>query len=113
FKERKNKLWMPRLGWVRCSENLRFEGKVNSVTVKRVADMWFAVVNIETIPNEIPVISENQVVVGVDLGIKYLAVCSDGQVFENPKALKSKLESMKRQQKLLSRKVKGSNNRYK
>src|SRR5690606_28452379 len=107
------KIKIPRLGYVKCAENIRFEGKVNNVVIKRVADMWFAVVNIETVPNETPALSESQVVVGIDLGTKDLAICSDGRVFKNPKALKSKLKSLKHQQRKLSRKVKGSNNKYK
>ena len=112
FKQKDYKIWIPRLGWVKCAENLRFEGKVNYVTVKRIADMWFAVVNIN-IPNETPVIRENQTVVGVDLGIKSLAVTSNGMVFENPKALKSRLSALKYHQHRLSKKVKGGNNKHK
>lgn len=112
FKQSDFKIHIPRLGKVKCFENLRFEGKVNRVTIKRIANKWFAVVQVE-IPDEAPMDYENQVVIGVDLGIKTLAVCSDGQVFENPKALKSNLKSLKRSQRSLSRKVKGSNNRKK
>ena len=106
------KIKIPRLGWVKCSENLRFEGKVNNVCIKRIADKWFAVVNIE-IPNEAPMVCENQAIVGVDLGIKTMATCSNGLVFENPKALRSNLKRLKRRQKSLCRKIKGSNNRNK
>lgn len=111
FKQTNKKIWIPRLGWVRCAEDLRFEGKVNNIVVKRIADHWFACVNIE-IPKETPVVSENQAIIGVDLGIKSMAVTSDGQVFENPRALRSKLKSLKRHQRSLSRKVKGSKNRF-
>lgn len=111
FKQKDFKIWIPRIGWVKCSENLRFEGKVNNVTVKRIADMWFAVVNI--ISNETPAVCENQVTVGVDLGIKTLIVLSDGTTFENPKALSKNMKQLKRLQRGLSRKQKGSNNRKK
>lgn len=111
FKQNNNKIWLPRIGWVKCFEDLRFEGKVNNVVVKRVADKYFAVVNILT--NETPVVSENQATVGVDLGIKTLIICSDGTTFNNPKALRSNLKSLKRLQRGLSRKVKGSFNRAK
>lgn len=116
FKQKNKKIWCPRIGWIKCSENLRFEGKVNSVTVKRVAGMYFAVINID-VPNPAPTLKpingENQAIVGVDLGIKTMAVLSDGVTFENPKALKNNLKSLRRQQKSLSRKVRGSNNYHK
>jgi putative transposase len=112
FKHEHRKIWIPRLGWVRCRENLRFKGKVNNVVVKRVADMWFAVVNIETF-DEAPMVSENQVTVGVDLGVKHMMILNDGKTFDNPKSLKKNLRKLKREQRRLSRKQKGSNNRKK
>ena len=111
FKQEKNKIWIPRLGWVKCAENLRFKGKINNVIVKKIANMWFAVINI--VSDEAPIICKNQAIVGVDLGIKSLAVTSGGKVYENPKALKSNLRKLRIRQKSLSRKVKGSNNRKK
>jgi putative transposase len=111
FKQQNKKIRLPRIGWVKCHEDLRFEGKINNVVVKRIADKYFAVVNL--ISNETPAVSENQAAVGVDLGIKSLLVLSDGKTFENPKALKKNLKSLNRLQRGLSRKKKGSNNRKK
>ncbi|CAH9013715.1 putative IS200/IS605 family element transposase accessory protein TnpB [Vibrio phage 501E54-1] len=48
--------------------------------------------------------------VGVDLGIKELAVCSDGMVFNNPSVLKKHQRSLSKAQKALSKKVQGSSN---
>lgn len=107
------KIHIPKVGKIKCSENLRFEGKVNNVTVKRIADMWFAVINIE-VPDSTPALKrttgENHAIVGVDLGIKSMMVLSDGTVFENPKALRKNLKSLKRLHRRLSRKEKDSNN---
>ena len=107
------KIRIPRLGWVKCAENLRFEGKVNNVVIKRTADIWFAIINIET-PNSIPTLKpiggENQSIVGIDFGISKMMVCSDGTVYENPRALKGNLKSLKRLHRGFSRKVKGSAN---
>lgn len=107
---------IPKVGKVKSFEELRFEGKVNNVIVKRIADMWFAVINIE-VPDSIltlkPKEGDNQAIVGVDFGIKSMMVLSDGTVYENPKALRSNLKSLKRLQRGLNRKVKGSSNRKK
>jgi putative transposase len=112
FKQKDFKIKIPRLGYVKCGEMLRFDGKVNNVTVKRVSNMWFAVINIniEDNPNKSEVICENQTIIGIDMGIKSLMVLSDGTIFENPKALKINLKSLKRLQRGFSRKIKGSNN---
>lgn len=50
---------------------------------------------------------------GVDLGLKEFAICSDGIRFENPKYLRKAEKQLVKAQRELSRKKKGSNNRYK
>jgi len=51
--------------------------------------------------------------VGIDLGIKDFATLSNGDKIENPKFLKKNLKKLKKEQRTLSKKVKGSNNRNK
>ena len=51
--------------------------------------------------------------VGIDTGIKDLAILSDGKVYKNIKTLKTNLKKLKYNQRQLSKKVKGSNSRLK
>ena len=51
--------------------------------------------------------------VGIDLGIKNFAICSDGAVYENKKFFEKSLRKLKISQRKLSKKQKGSNNRDK
>ena len=51
--------------------------------------------------------------VGIDTGIKDLAILSDGKVYENIKILKANLKNLKYEQRQLSKKTKGSNSRLK
>ncbi|AEF56798.1 transposase [Campylobacter phage vB_CcoM-IBB_35] len=51
--------------------------------------------------------------VGIDLGIKDFAICSDGVIFENKRFLEKSLRKLKISQRKLSKKQKGSNNREK
>ena len=105
---KKNKVKIPKLGWVRMAEVLRFEGKILSAIISKSAGMWFISVNMESeISN--PIIEG--FTLGVDAGIKSLAVVSDGRVFENPKALRVRQNRIKLLQKSISRKKKGSQNR--
>lgn len=116
FSQENNRIWLPRIGWVKCYENLRFEGKVNNVTVRRVANKYYAVVNIDVPDSTLTLkqsLGKNQAIVGVDFGIKTLATFSDGIVISNRKALKINLKSLKRLQRGFSRKVMGSKNRKK
>ena len=51
--------------------------------------------------------------VGIDTGIKDLAILSDGTTYENIKTLKNNLKKLKYNQRQLSKKVKGSSSRTK
>jgi putative transposase len=116
FSQKDHKIHIPRIGKIKCAENLRFTGKVNHVTVKRIANIWFAVINIEvseSAPTLKQPLGDNQTIVGVDLGIKSMIVLSDGTVFKNPKSLKRNINRLKWYQRSLARKQKGSNNRNK
>ena len=101
---------IPKLGWVRMREALRFAGKVVSASVARVADRWYASITVDTSDPPVPP-ADNQGAVGVDLGIKALATLSTGETFEGPKALRTLLTRLRRLSRALARKVKGSRNR--
>lgn len=58
-------------------------------------------------------VKETDAVVGIDLGIKDFVITSDGEVFENLHFKKSQSNKIKRLQRQLSKKDKGSNNRNK
>ena len=51
--------------------------------------------------------------VGIDLGVKYFIITSDGEVFENKHFFKRTEDKIKKLQRQFSKKVKGSNNRNK
>lgn len=102
---------IPKLGWVRLTEELRFVGKLMSATVKKRAGKWFVSIAVETADT----VRDEQLsgAVGVDLGVKTLATLSDGTVFDNPKMYYKYDKRLKRVQRSLSRKKKGSKNRAK
>jgi len=104
--ETKRRIKIPNLGWVKMRESLRFDGKMNSVVISRTADRWFASIQVET-PISFPR-HENQVSVGVDLGILQLATLSDGLMFQSPKPLQNLLRRLKRLSRKFSKKIKGS-----
>lgn len=85
--------------------------KILSATVSEQAGRWFVSVQVEEERAD-PVPATGQGI-GVDLGIKTLATCSDGRSIENPKALRSNLKKLARLGRKHSRKVKGSKNKAK
>ena len=104
---------IPNLGWVRMRESLRFQGKIMSATISRIASRWFVSVTVEVPKESMPAACENQAAVGVDLGLSSFATLSSGEVIKGPKPHKSLLPRLRRLSKSLSRKQKGSSNRTK
>jgi putative transposase len=101
---------LPKIGWIRMFEGLRFEGEIRSVTLSRRADRWFASILVETGTPNVPRDCRGLPVVGVDVGINTLATLSDGTKYENPKPLRRYERKLKRAQRKLSRCVFLSNN---
>lgn len=106
------KLRLPKLGLVKCRFSKQVKGRILSATVTQTHSGKYYVslcctdVDIAPLPN-------TGAVVGVDLGIKDLAITSDGVKFDNAHAFVSVQKQIARIQRQLSRKPKGSNNREK
>jgi putative transposase len=105
---------LPRLGRLRLKEReyLPTGGGVQilSATVSEQAGHWYVSVQVE---EEQTVLENTGPVVGIDLGVKSLATLSDGEVIPNPRHLKRCLKKLKRLQRVVSRRQKGSKNRKK
>jgi putative transposase len=103
---------LPVIGWVKMREEVRFAGKIVSVTVSREANAWYASFTIEVeYEPEAHVLGNT---VGVDLGSATLATRSDDTPkVPAPKPLRRYLKKLKRLSRALSRKQRGSNNRAK
>ena len=108
-------LKLPRIGRVHCMEDAskRVDGaKVLRMSVSRRAGRWQASLTVERADDPAPKPPKGGSV-GIDLGVKELATLSDGTVIRNPHALKSNLTRLRKAQRSLSRKRKGSNRRRK
>lgn len=108
-----NRIQLPRLGLLKLkeSEYLPVGAKVAQATITEQAGRWYVSVQVEQEGGEVS--QGDEPAIGIDLGVKALATCSDGSVYENPKALRSSLKQLQRRSRQLSRKVKGSRNRAK
>lgn len=112
------KIRLPKVGWIKTHEALRFSGKPLSVTLSRVAHRWFVTVAVQfengtsTTLEARSSTGENQAV-GIDLGLTAAATLSTGEKYLAPKPLKKGLKALRRASKRHSRKVKGSRNRCK
>jgi putative transposase len=84
------------------------EGEIKYATVSRNrAGQHYVCICVE---REMTKLKPNDKAVGVDLGLKELATCSNGEVFENIRPYRKLQRRLRRLQQSVSRKVKGSHN---
>jgi len=96
---------VPKLGWVNMAEELRFNGKIMSARTTNKAGQWYISITVEVL---IKTQLNNNLSVGIDLGINKLATLFPFKVFENQKALRQQLSQLKRLNRQLARRQKGS-----
>jgi putative transposase len=94
---------------IKMRQKVRFTGTLNQVTISQRAGKFYASILVET-EDYNPHAPEKDAV-GVDFGVKSLAVLSDGTEIPANNALRRNLKALKRKQRRLSRKQKGSNRR--
>jgi putative transposase len=105
------KLRLPKIGDVPVRWSRPLPSEPSSITViKDSSGRYFAsfVVQAEPFP-----LSETESVTGIDLGLTYFAVLSDGRKIASPGFLRRAEKKLRRTQKVLSRKQQGSRNRDK
>ena len=111
----KGTLTIPKLPNIKMQISRRFEGKIKTVTIRRVpSGKYFASILVDNgvkNPKKRKVTPEGTI--GIDLGLKEFAIVSDGRRFENHKFLANSMKRLEVLQRRHSRKVKGSKNRNK
>lgn len=91
-----------------------YKNSIRSATMSKTkSGNYFLSILIDIPQDEIVKFKQTGGSVGIDLGVKDFVITSDGEVFENKHFLKKQENKIKKLQKQLSRKVKGSNNRGK
>ncbi|MBI5976126.1 transposase [Clostridium perfringens] len=103
----RHRVKIPTLGWVRLKEfgYIPINSMVKSGTVSQKADRYYVSILVEE--RDIKISNTNNEGVGIDLGIKYFAICSNGNKFKNinkTSTVKKVEKMLKREQRKLSRK---------
>jgi len=105
-------LHIPKLSPIKIVLHRETEGKIKNVTISKTSSgKYFASVFCEIEKDIEPKQSGKEI--GIDLGLKSFLVTSNGERIDAPKFLRKSEKKLARLQRLLSRKVKGSNNRNK
>ena len=101
---------LPKLGKVKCRVSRAVQGRILSATVSRSASGKYYVALCCRLDQEVPKLPSTGITVGVDMGCRTFAVTSYGVKHPNPKYLRKSEDKLKRLQRQLSRKTKGSAN---
>lgn len=103
------KIKLPKFDLMKCVLHREFKGTIKSATVSKNPDgTWYVSILVEE-PIQLKPMTGKEV--GIDLGLKDLAILSSGVKFEHPQQMLARAkQALKRAQRILARKTKGSKN---
>jgi putative transposase len=103
-------LTIARIGKFKLFLSRPIEGDIKTITVRRVpGGKWLVAFSCDNVPEKRLPASDREV--GIDVGIKSFCVDSDGGIVENPAYFSKYEQVLRRRQRALARKKKGSKNR--
>ncbi|MDQ0195332.1 RNA-guided endonuclease InsQ/TnpB family protein [Paenibacillus wynnii] len=105
-----SKVRLSKIGDVKIKLHRQPQGKIKTCTITVNNGKYYACFSCEV---ERQHLSSSSKQVGVDLGLMHLAVTSDGETIESPRHLRKSEKRLKRLQREVSRKKKGSTRRKK
>lgn len=110
FRLQGSKLNLSKIGKVKIKLHRPIEGRVKTLTVRRDAGKWYACFSVKCEAKVLPANSES---VGVDVGLTAFATLSDGTEIPNPRYYREAQAKLRRAQRKVARRKKGSNRRCK
>lgn len=106
-----NYIRIPKIGFIKFKKQREVEGIIKSVTIsKNILNRYYISILCEVEIKKLPIIDKN---IGIDLGIKDFCITSDNEKISNPKFFRNLEFKLKKAQRILSRRKKGSNRREK
>lgn len=105
-----------KIGYVKTCEELPCIPKGAKYSNPRISydgEFWYLSVGYETEPKQVELTDTS---LGIDLGVKDLAICSDGKVYKNinrTKRVRQLKKKLRREQRKLSRRIEGNIKSYK
>jgi putative transposase len=106
-----NRIKLPKLGFVKFRKSREVLGKIKSVTVsKNILNRYYISILCEVEMQKLPKLNTQ---IGIDLGLKEFCITSDNEFVSNPRFLRESELKLKKAQRKLSLRKKGSNRRFK
>jgi putative transposase len=104
------KLRVQGAGHIKVKLHRPLEGTVKTITIKREAGRWFVCFSVECDSAPLPPSDE---AIGIDVGLTAFATLSDGSEIHNPRCGREGQAKLRRAQRKVARRKKGSNRRRK
>ena len=102
------RLCLPKIGWISFHKSCPIYGKVKNITISKKGGKWYVSIQVEQKVQTRKHPSDSEI--GLDAGVKCFAAFSDGTMVEGVHSFKKHEKALVREQRKLSRKVKGSEN---
>jgi putative transposase len=103
-------LFVQGVGNIKVKLHRPVHGKIKTVSVRRQCEHWYVCFSVETSVQPLP---ESEAAVGIDVGLSSFAVLSDGSEIENPRLYQKEQKRLRRAQRRVARRKKGSHGRRK
>lgn len=104
------KLYIQNIGEIKLKLHRFIKGIIKTMTIKREAGRYYVCFSVEETIITLP---KTDNIVGIDLGISNFVTTSDNQFFAPPKHYRKSEKKLRRLQRSVARKIKGSKNRRK
>ncbi len=106
-----NRIKLPKIGWIKFKKSRDVNCKIRSVTItKNILNQYFVSILVQEKIKQKPKVNSE---IGIDLGLKDFAICSNKDIIKNPRIYKEHQENLARAQRILSKRVNGSNRKEK
>ena len=107
LEQHNNRLYLPKIGWVRYRNSRNVVGEIKNVTVSKKCGRFYASIQTE---REVEIPQHQGGAIGIDMGIVRFATLSNGEYFEPLNAFKTYKGKLAKLQRRLKNKIKFSKN---
>ena len=107
LEQHNNRLYLPKIGWVRYRNSRNVVGEIKNVTVSKKCGRFYASIQTEL---EVEISQHQGGEIGIDMGIVRFATLSNGEYFEPLNAFKTYKGKLAKLQRQLKNKMKFSKN---
>ena len=106
FKVSGNRIFLPKIGWLRFFKSQEIEGQLKQVTVSQSTGHWYIAIQVEY---EVSIHHNlTSGAIGIDMGVSKLFAASDGTIVEPVNSFKKYQDKLAKSQRKLSKKTKFS-----